>query len=159
IAGGVISVLARGVYLDEPVDVAAAFRTTLTRLLSLIVASVIGFLLIGIGFFFLVIPGIYLIAQFFAVRQAVVLEDAGPLRALNRSGVLSQGQKLHILGTLILVAILSFVVNAGAAMLIGLQPSKVVTNVLITAVTIVVYPILGITETVLYYDTRVRNEG
>ena len=32
-------------------------------------------------------------------------------------------------------------------------------SVLATALTIVVYPILGITETVLYFDTRIRNEG
>jgi len=159
IAGGVISVIARAVYLDEPIDVAAAFRVTLGRLLSLVVASVIAFLLIGVGFVFFIIPGVYLVSLFFAVRQAVVLEGTGPFAALSRSGVLSRGQKLHILGTLFLVAILTFVVNMGALMLIGLQPSKVVTNVLATAVTIIVYPILGITETVLYFDTRIRNEG
>ena len=49
--------------------------------------------------------------------------------------------------------------NFGAAMLINLQSSKVITNVLATALTIVVYPVFGITETVLYFDTRVRNEG
>jgi len=93
------------------------------------------------------------------VRQAVVLEDSGPLAALGRSGDLSNGQKLHILGTLILITILTTVINLGAVMLFSIQPSKVLTTVLATIVTIVVYPIFVITETVLYFDTRIRNEG
>ena len=67
--------------------------------------------------------------------------------------------KRHILGALILVVILTTVVNVGAVMLINLQPSKVITSVLATALTIVVYPFFAITETLLYYDVRIRKEG
>jgi len=147
------------VYLDEPIDVAQALRHTLGRMLPLIVSTIVAFALIGVGFMFLIVPGIFLATYFFAVRQAVVLEDKGAFDALGRSGRLSRGNKWHILGTLILVVVLSTIVNLGAVMLINLQPSKVITSVLATAVTIVVYPILGITETVLYFDTRIRNEG
>jgi hypothetical protein len=159
LAGGVVSVLARAAYLDEPIDIAAAFRQTLGRILPLIVSTLIAFALIGIGFVFIIIPGLYLVVKFFAVRQAVVLEDKGALAALGRSSQLARGNGWHILGTLLLVVILTFVVNVGAIMLINLQPSKVITSVLATALTIVVYPIFGIAETVLYFDTRIRNEG
>jgi hypothetical protein len=159
LAGGVVSLIARAAYLDEPIDVASAFRHTLSRILPLTIATVVTFVLIGAGFVLLIVPGIYLIARFFAVRQGVVLEDKGALGALERSGQLSARNKWRILGTLILVAILTMVVNAGFGMLINLQPSRVVTNVLATVVTIIVYPIFGITETVLYFDTRIRNEG
>ncbi len=57
------------------------------------------------------------------------------------------------------MVLLTTVVNVGAVMLINLQPSKVITSVLATALTIVVYPIIPITETLLYYDARIRNEG
>jgi len=159
LAGGAVSILAKAVYLDEPIDVAQALRHTLGRMLPLIVSTIVAFALIGVGFMFLIVPGIFLATYFFAVRQAVVLEDKGAFDALGRSGRLSRGNKWHILGTLILVVVLSTIVNLGAVMLINLQPSKVITSVLATAVTIVVYPILGITETVLYFDTRIRNEG
>jgi hypothetical protein len=159
LAGGAVSVLARAAYLDEPIDVAAALLRTLSRIVPLLISTLIAFALIGIGFVFVIIPSLYLIAQFFAVRQAVVLEDKGAFAALGRSTSLSRGNKLHILGTLVLVAILTTVVQVGAVMLINLQPSKVITSVLATALTIVVYPIFGITETVLYFDTRIRNEG
>ena len=159
LAGGVVSVLARAAYLDEPIDIAAAFRHTLGRIVPLIISTVIAFALIAIGFVFFVVPGFILIARFFAVRQAVVLEDKGAFSAIGRSGKLANGNGLHILGTLLLVAILTTVVNVGAVMLINMQPSKVITSVLATALTIVIYPIFGITETVLYFDTRIRNEG
>jgi hypothetical protein len=159
LAGGVVSLLARAAYLDEPIDVAAAFRHTLARVVPLTVATVITFLLIGLGFFFLLVPGILLIGRFFAVRQSVVLEDQGAFGALGRSGRLASHNYLRILGTLLLVAILTTVVNLGSALLINLQPSKVIANVFATVVTILIYPILGITETMLYFDARIRNEG
>jgi hypothetical protein len=159
LAGGAAAVLTRAVYLDEPIDVAAAFRQTFRRILPLIVGPLVAFVLIGIGFVFFIIPGLYFVARFFAVRQTIVLEDIGPFAALGRSGILSKNNKLHILGALILVVILTTVVNVGAVMLINLQPSKVITSVLATALTIVVYPIIPITETLLYFDARIRNEG
>jgi len=159
LAGGAAAVLTRAVYLDEPIDVAAAFRQTFRRILPLIVGPLVAFVLIGIGFVFFIIPGLYFIARFFAVRQTIVLEDTGAFAALGRSGILSKNNKLHILGALILVVILTTVVNVGAVMLINLQPSKVITSVLATALTIVVYPIIPITETLLYFDARIRNEG
>lgn len=159
LAGGVVSILARAAYLDEAIDVAAALRHTASRIVPLTIATVVTFALIGVGFVIFIIPGVLLIARFFAVRQAVVLEDKGAFSAIARSGQLATRNTGRILGTLILVAILTTVVNAGAGMLINLQPSKVIANVLVTAVTIIVYPIFGITETVLYFDTRVRNEG
>lgn len=159
LAGGVVALLTRAAYLDEPIDVAAAFKQTLSRLLPLTIATVIAFALIGVGFLIFIIPGILLVARFFAVRQAVVLENRGAFSALSRSGQLATGNTGRILGTLVLVAILTTVINLGVGLFINLLPSKVLGTVLATAVTIVVYPIFSITETVLYYDTRIRNEG
>jgi len=50
-------------------------------------------------------------------------------------------------------------VNIGAGFLISIIPSQVIVNVLSTALSVVVGPILGIAETVLYYDLRIRREG
>ena len=170
LVGGVVSVLARAAYLEETIDIAAAFQQTFGRLFQLLVATIIEFILIAIGFVLLFVPAFYLLALFFAIRQAIVLEGTGPFAAIARSASLSRGHKLHILGTLILVvllligygagtALLQIVVDGGAAMFICLQPSKVASVVLMTAVTIVVAPLFGITETVLYFDARIRNEG
>jgi hypothetical protein len=159
IAGGAITAIARDVYLDSPVNVPEAFRIVATRLVTLIVASVISVVLMTIGVFFFVLPALYVIARLAVVRQAVVLEDAGTGRALSRSSSLSVGHKMHILGTLALIILLLLAVNIGAGLLINMIPSRVIVNVLSTALSVVVGPILGIAETVLYYDLRIRREG
>jgi hypothetical protein len=40
-----------------------------------------------------------------------------------------------------------------------MSQSKVVVNVVSTAVAIVLYPLFGLVETLLYYDARIRKEG
>jgi len=159
IAGGVISVIARDVYLDLPVDVPEAFRVIATRLVTLVLASVITVVLMSIGAFLLLVPALYVVARFVVVRQVVVLEDAGTGRALSRSSALTVGLKMHILGALALIFLLLIAVNVGAGLLINIIPSRVIVNVLSTALAVVVGPILGITETVLYYDLRIRRDG
>ena len=159
IAGGAISVVARDVYLDQPVSVPEAYRVVATRLVTLIVVSVVTVVLMTIGAMFLLVPAFYIIARFVAVRQTAVLEDAGVGRALSRSSSLTVGLKLHVLGTLFLMFLLVIAVNVGAGLLISLIPSRVIVNVLSTSLSVVVGPIIGITETVLYYDLRIRREG
>ena len=159
IAGGVITALTRDVYLDLPVSVPEAFRVVATRLVTLIVASVIVAVLMTIGAMLFIFPLFYVIARFAVVRQAIVLEDAGTGQALSRSSALSGGLKWHVLATLALIVLLLLAVNIGAGFLIGIIPSRVVVNVLSTALSVVVGPILGIAETVLYYDLRIRREG
>ena len=159
IAGGAITAVARDVYLDLPVNVPEAFRVVATRLVTLILASVVTVVLMTISAFFLLIPALYVIARFAVVRQVIMLEDAGTGRALSRSSALSVGLKMHILGTLALIVLLLIAVNVGAGLLIGIIPSRVIVNVLSTALSVVVGPILGIAETVLYFDLRIRREG
>jgi len=159
VAGGAISVVARDVYLDLPISVPDAFRVVATRLVTLIVASVVTVALMTIGFVFFLVPAFYVIARFVVVCQVIVLEDTGTGGALSRSSALTVGLKLHVLGTLALIILLLLAVNIGAGLLINLIPSRVVMNVLSTALSVVVGPILGITETVLYYDLRIRREG
>ncbi len=159
IAGGVITLVARDVYLDLPLSVPEAFRVVATRLVTLILASVVSVVLMTVGFFFFFVPGFYVIARLAVVRQVIVLEDAGTGRSLARSSALSVGLKFHILGTFALIVLLLLAVNIGAGLLINFIPSRVIVNVLSTVLSVVVGPILGITETVLYYDLRIRREG
>ena len=80
-------------------------------------------------------------ARFSVVRQVIMLEDAGIGRALSRSSELSVGLKMHMLGTLALIILLLLAVNIGAGLLINMIPSRVIINVLSTALSVVVGPI------------------
>ena len=184
IAGGVTALIARDVYLGRPLDVAAEFRALLPRVVTLILASVVSVVIIAIGTVVAVIPagvifaitggqvaavvaaivlfiiaGVYLFARFYAVRQIVVLEDAGVGRALARASDLSNGLRFHIVGTLFLIGVLTIAVDLGATLLLGMIPSQVLIRLGSTALAVIVGPLFGITETVLYYDLRIRKEA
>lgn len=184
IAGGVTALIARDVYLGRPLDVAANFRALLPRVPTLILASVAAILIVAIGTVVAVVPvavvialtggqavafvaagvlfivsGMYLFARFYAVRQIVVLEDAGVVRALGRASDLSKGLRLHIIGTLFLIGVLTIAVDVGVTLMLGMIPSPVLIRLGSTALAVIVGPLFGITETVLYYDLRIRKEA
>lgn len=159
IVGGVVSVLASDAYLGRPLDTAAAFRLTASRFLTLIMVSVIRAFCIGLGMALLVFPGVYALGAFFAVTQTVVLEGSGVGGSLSRSSALSVGLKGHIIGTLLLVGLIGFAISVGIGLLSEMSQSKVLVNVVSTAVAIVLYPLFGLAETLLYYDARIRKEG
>lgn len=159
IVGGVVSVLASDAYLGRPLDTGAAFRLTASRLLSLIVAGAIRAICIFLGVVLLVLPGVYALSAFFAVTQTVVLEGSGAARSLSRSSALSVGLKPHIIGTLFLIGLIGLSITVGIGLLSSMSQSKVVVNVVSTAVAIVLYPLFGLVETMLYYDARIRKEG
>jgi hypothetical protein len=159
LVGGVITVVASDVYLGAPADAMRALRVALARVIPLLVASVVTMAFVVVGAIFFLLPALYPLARFFAVRQAVVLENAGVGGALERSSLLSIGVKRHVLGTLLLVLVITTTISFGAGLLVGFMQSRVVANVVLTAVHIVLYPFFGIAETLLYYDIRIRKEG
>jgi len=111
-----------------------------------------------IGLVLLVVRGLYVVTRYFATTQAVVLEQKGVGAAFARSSVLSNGLKRHVFNTMFLMWIIYFVVSMGATMLAMAGGERVV-SVVSALVTVVAYPVIAIGEVVLYYDTRIRQEG
>jgi len=159
IVGGVASVLASDIYLGRAADLAAAFRLTATRFVTLAVSGLIRAVLITVGAVFFLIPGLYALGRFFAVTQAVMLENKGLGGALSRSSTLSVDLKRHIVNTILLIALVSLAISFGFGLLSSIFQSKVITQVVATAASVVLYPLFGLTETLLYYDARIRKEG
>ena len=158
-AGGVTTILASDVYFGRPTDLARAFRSVATRIVPLILTMVISSVAIGVAAIFFLFPALYPIARFFAVRQVVVLENGSTGQAFSRSSTLSVGTKRHILNTLILIGLLVYAVSLGAGLFYSLLHSRILQATLATALSAVLYPLFGITETLLYYDMRIRKEG
>lgn len=111
-----------------------------------------------------IVAGLYLFASYFAVAPLVVLENEGAARSLARSARLANGRRMPILGALTLVlliyGIMLMVAFFASAMIFGFNPGQTVGDVLVmNAFVIVAYPLYAITEMLLYYDARIRNEG
>ena len=146
-------------YLGEPVDVAAAVRRALPRLPRVMLAAVLRYFLLGVGFLCLLVGALYVAARFFALTPLIILEDASLSRAFQRTTALSAGRKGHILNTLGLVAIIYWVVAIGISLSAAAFGNFVVQAVASAFFTILAYPVIAITECLLYYDARIQSEG
>ena len=146
-------------YLGEEVDVGVAVRRVMGRLPVLIVATILTWMMIVVALIFLVFPVLYVAAVTFAVLPAIMLEDAGLTAGFRRSEELSTGRKWHILNTLGLAVIIYFVIYFGVAAIMTIIGNFVTTSVVTTLVSICVYPVVAITNVLLYYDARIQREG
>jgi hypothetical protein len=140
-------------------DLGNAFRQVLSRVPAIMGAAILLSILVVIGFLALIVGAFYVLARYFAIFQAIVIEDKGIGDAFSRSSELSKGRKRHILNTLLLVFLIFFVLSIAVQMVAALFGSQVLSTVLQTLFTIVAYPLIGISQMLLYYDARIRAEG
>jgi hypothetical protein len=155
----VLQVCASQAYLGEEVDVGAAVRRAMPRLPLVLTAAVLRFVLMAFAIILLIFPVLYVVALLFAVTPVIILEQRGLWTAMRRSASLSKGRKWHILNTLGLVAIIYYVLVLGFSLLASLSGNFVVSTVMSAVVTVLVYPVVAIAETLLYYDARIQSEG
>ena len=146
-------------YLGRKIEPAVAVRDAVMRLPTVMIAFLLKYILMIIGFFLFIVGLLYMVARYFAVTSAIILEGRGVFTSFGRSAVLSRGRKGHILGTLLLAFLIFIVVYFAVTILAAATGSTVITTVLSVAASIVAYPMFAITEMLLYYDARVRNEG
>jgi hypothetical protein len=159
IGSAAIMKLGSEVYLGEDADLEATVKSVIPRLGSLIVAAILKAIALAIGVVCLFVGALYVAARLFAVDAAIILENKGPIEAFGRSSELSDGRKGHILLTLLLVGIIYILLAICATAFAGLAKSPVFSIIASSAFTIVAYPMFGLTQMVLYYDTRIRGEG
>ncbi len=155
----VLVVLTSQAYLGDTVDVGVAVRRVIPRVIQVIVASLIRSVLVVVGIILLVVPMFWIVARYFAVVPAIVLEEEGTLSAFPRSAELSRGRKWHILGTLALVTIIYYLLVVGVSLIGTLVGNFVVQTTVSSVAAILIYPVVAITEALLYYDARIRSEG
>ncbi|MDB4898723.1 MAG: hypothetical protein JWN53_531 [Gemmatimonadetes bacterium] len=156
--GAVLVTCTAQAYLGEPVDVRVAVRRLGARLGTVIATTILVSIMLVISLFLFLFPAMYVTARFFAVTQAVMLEDLGVGAAFARSSELSRGRKWQILNTLGLVILIYFVLFFGITAVSAIG-GFVVQSIASTIVSVCVYPVVAITGVLLYYDARIQSEG
>ena len=159
LAASVTTSLANDAYFGRDGDLRKALQLVARRFGDILVAAIIMGFCVMLGLLFLFIPGIYVYCRMFCTKQAILLEDRNGLASVGRSWKLSKGSVRHILNTLGLALLLNLAVGLGANFIARMVPSQIVQQVIATIVGCLVYPIVGIIETMLYYDIRIRREG
>ena len=155
----VIVTCASQAYLGDTVDVAVAVRRAVPRLPRVMIVAFLRYFLLFLGFLCLLVGALYVAARFFALMPSVILEDASVGHAFSRSSALSRGRKLHILNTLGLVAIIYWAIAIGIMAVAAFIGNNVIQAVAGAVYTMLVYPVIAITECLLYYDARIQSEG
>lgn len=181
-SNGVTTVLANDLYFGRVANVGRAFGSVTRHFVQLTIAVlVVALAMVGVTVPatiavavsatglgpFVVFGGVLAIffllgliyTFFFATKQVVLLEDRSGLASLRRSLFLSTGLKWHVFSTLALILLINIAFLGGVMLVAAMIPSQVFQLVVQTLVSVVVYPLLGIAETMLYYDTRIRREG
>ena len=155
----VIIRLASEDYFGRRLEPAVAVRDAVVRLPAVMFGLLLKYLLLMVGFLLFIVGMFYMIARYFAVTSCIMLEGRGVFTAFGRSAQLSRGHKLHILFTSLLAFLIFVVVYFAIVILAAATGSVVISAVLSVAASIISYPLFAITEMLLYYDARVRNEG
>ena len=156
-------------YLGEEISWRSSLAFALRRLPAVIVLSLVSGLLVILGWFFCLIPGIYLYAAFAVAVPVLLVEGAGPFRALGRSRELVQGRWWgtagvclvgYLLVTIVTAALTGIVVGIAFANPDRSSVTGFVLNTLAgTIASMVATPAAAAFITVLYIDLRVRKEG
>lgn len=152
-------------YLGRRISAAVALTRAVPLLLRLIVISLLTWLLVGIGFILLLVPGIILLSGLLLSSVAMVVER--PRRAtaaMARSWELTLGFRGKVFGALLLAFLLLMVPVITIAAIWGtLEPGRVSGSVMAEVITaviqVLIYPYVYTVFTLLYYDLRIRKEG
>ncbi len=129
-----------------------------SKLPSLLVAQLISGILVGIGLFLFIVPGIIIAIMFSPIIPTIIIEQEGALASLGRSRKLVSNRWLKTF-TLLLVIGLILVAVSGVGLAIA--PLFSVTNLIFSPliyniVFAFVGPIYPIATTYLYYAMAVR---
>jgi hypothetical protein len=163
---GALSKALGDAYAGYPSDWRQSLGFASDHLGPLIVLALLSGVLLALGYFLLVIPGIYLTVVWSVAVPVLVFERIGPVATLNRSPQLVSGRWWATFAVLLvgilLIVVLSFVIGV---ILSAVASSNSVTVVLLLSgisravSALVTYPILAALSVTIYMDLRARKEG
>jgi hypothetical protein len=161
------------VYLERPTSVGDAFFRVKGRIAVVLLLTFVMGLAIGLGFLFLIVPGILLALMWSLAIPVAVLEGKGIGDSMSRSAELTKGHRPRIFVIWLLFIILSVAVTAllqwpitlVVAMLTRGNPGAMLTWVQTVSAVMtfisqsLVGPLATIAFSLVYYDERVRKEA
>jgi len=169
IYGMIIALLVQMAYnakLGRPQEIGRYFGPALRSAFPIVILTTVAGLLTGIGAVFLVIPGLWIYAVFSVIVPAIVIERAG-FGAMGRSAKLTKEYRWPVLGTLLLIgivtailsAVVAFVFSAVSAIVGGGAFGIAVSVIVNAALYAVSYGLSGIAVSLIYARLREIKEG
>lgn len=114
LAGGAAVLLVADRQAGDVLSVPDCLRAAIARFSSLVLCSIVAILAVLLGLALLVVPGLYLMAAWYAVIPAIMLEGAG-MGAFGRSARLTRGYRWPLVGLSAIFLLIHLVVAIVAA--------------------------------------------
>ena len=153
-------------YLGETPEWTESLRFAFKRKWSILGLTIVGAVLIGLGFFVFLVGAIYAGTIVAIAFPAMLLEGKAAMASLGRARTLLKGRLIHTFGVLVLGLVIMFVGQLILEFAVGLlgffggdTAEALLGFVADVASTIVTVPFYAALAVVLYVDLRVRNEG
>ena len=156
-------------YLGEEVGWRSSLRFALRRLPAIVWLSILSGFFVLLAAILCILPGIYLYVSFAVAVPVLLVEGAGPWRALGRSRRLVKGRWWGTLGVALVGYLLVTIVTlALTGVVVGIafaNPSRnsvtgfALNTLASTIASMIATPAAAAFITVLYIDLRVRKEG
>jgi len=140
----------------KPVRFGTMFSVGFSRSLHVFGAGFLAFLAIWAGTLLLVVPGIILACGYTGVLGVAVTERVGPIEAMKRSWSLTSGYRWTMLGTGILMMMISFGFSLVASVI---QLIPIIGLLIGLFINLTVSSLGAIWPAVAYHDLRVAKEG
>ncbi|MDQ2895804.1 MAG: hypothetical protein M3Y09_09175 [Actinomycetota bacterium] len=138
-----------------------AVLTRGARVLPVVAAAqIVAALGTGLGFILLIVPGVLLLARWAVVAQTAALENVTWIGALRRSGELTAGCYLHVLGLVISVGVINVViVRVGTALSGSGSGGSAVAVILGILFEMITLSFSALCSAMLYFDLRARKRA
>jgi hypothetical protein len=125
---------------------------------TVVAASVITAIGVGLGFVVFFFPGIWLFLRLYVVAQTAAIEGADWPTTLRRSFALTRGSSLRILGMLLVIALinltLSNVLDRSAS-----SSGDTLTDIIAVVVAVLIQSFSALVAALLYFDLRARERS
>jgi glycerophosphoryl diester phosphodiesterase family protein len=155
---GAITRAAAGTLIGRELTLEAAFGYGIGRFWSIVWVSLLVGLAVAGGFILLIIPGIIFFTKLAASLPALVVEDRRGTQAMSRSWNLTSGHFWHVLGTVVLAAIIAGLVSS--VLTVPFSDSGWFLRAIVASVaSIVTTPFTALVTMLVYVDLRARKEG
>jgi hypothetical protein len=109
IVSGMYPLLVKDVVNGVSPSLASAAHTAFKKVISLIAASILVSIIVGIGLVLFIVPGLIFLTWFFYTIPALMLEDKGALEAMIASRYFGRDKKLNTLAVIILLGLATLI--------------------------------------------------
>lgn len=143
--------------IGDPVDVEASYRWGFKRFGSVLLVGLLVGITVAIGFILLIVPGIIFLTLFSVSIPALVIENRRGTEAMKRSWNLASDHFWHVLGVILVAAIITGVVSGVIGSFGG---SNWFASWIFSAIAqIITVPFSALVSVLLYLDLRSRKEA